>query len=870
MRKLTAQFLAFALAIVAYTRFADQASARSLWLSSFLALATLLVFALASGPLPPQPLQVTDRTWSTVGRAMTLAAALLAFVSAIVVHDLWLTLGVWTLFVLLFIIGLYWPDRRVSYERPAYKWTTDSAGNWVRAALGVDERAGDDADVTRRSSRRLLHIATVLILAIGVFLRLWRLMDSPSGCVLQECNAALLLANQPPIISSLSNLLAALLYSFTQNALLSLRLTGALIGVATLPLFYWSAHPFSRTYGAALATMMLALAPWHIWISRTSDPGAMTILLIILVAGIGVRAYRTADSRWWGGLGFTLGLLLLETRVAMPSLLWAIAVAAIALWLFLSTSTRRLHLPAAMLALGCGAAVALLPAWRLLSIQPLQAKADLAWTLAGWQTSLAYLFGGSPIGFFTAHPLLGVLPFALALLGIGQLFRSVMRPYAAMLAAGFIAYLAAYLLNSDGAALPVSTALTLLPFVFIAAAVSTETLISSFYHTWRPLISARTVIILALLAVLIPSAWHTVSYIRGMDDASVRVNRSVDESIARHIANCLSEQTVGACVYGTQSADNPTPFQAIIYAPKDAVEHPTTRLLLGNNANAERVRVFDVARDLPPSPVPSMNVLYLVPIDDHAAISLLREFYPNAETYALPADEGATQFVSIAVYQADLLQRQGLEGLYFEGTQYGAQEEAAFVQRDGPLTFAWSSNPPLDGALSVTWEGSLQAPASGVYRFMADLPADAADSSTVFTLQLDDRLVLDSSLGLLEKEEVLAQGFYRLTMRYRSERPQDWALQWQTPGSELAVIPRDALYSPALPDIGLIGTYYAGNGIEGPVLTSRKDLILSNIADLPQPYTVVWEGKLAAPRAESICSRSTVTAWFGLPSTVRR
>jgi len=320
--------------------------------------------------------------------------------------------------------------------------------------------------------------------------------------------------------------------------------------------------------------------------------------------------------------------------------------------------------------------------------------------------------------------------------------------------------------------------------------------------------------------------------------------------MGRHVAKCLTEGTYAACVVGTEIAGDPIAYDPVIYAPKTALDHPFTQLLLGTEVDDTRVRTLDIARDLPPAPIPDGPVLYLIPISEQASIHLLQDFYPSATVHALPLDEGPTQFVAIAVNREELLGRQGLQSLYFTGTSFGTPETASATSRDGPLAFPWRDNPPLPGAFSALWEGSLQAPASGVYRFGFDMASSDSDGQTAFTLQLDDRLVLDSSLGLVEKEEVLAEGFYRLTMRYRTDQtPGDWSVRWQAPGAEPNVIPREALYSPALPDVGLIGVYYGGDSFQGPVLTTRKDLILGSNADLPTPYSVQWEGKLAAPRA---------------------
>ena len=57
----------------------------------------------------------------------------------------------------------------------------------------------------------------------------------------------------------------------------------------------------------------------------------------------------------------------------------------------------------------------------------------------------------------------------------------------------------------------------------------------------------------------------------------------------------------------------------------------------------------------------------------------------------------------------------------------------------------------------------------------------------LFSLELDDGIVLDSSLGLLEMDKTLARGPYRLTMRYASgatagAQPLPLIVTWTPPG----------------------------------------------------------------------------------------
>jgi hypothetical protein len=151
----------------------------------------------------------------------------------------------------------------------------------------------------------------------------------------------------------------------------------------------------------------------------------------------------------------------------------------------------------------------------------------------------------------------------------------------------------------------------------------------------------------------------------------------------------------------------------------------------------------------------------------------------------------------------------------------------------------------------LLWEGSLLVPNAGTYFFAIDTGSGGSGpDAPIISLQLDGNLVLDSSLGLVEKGAMLAQGAYQVTLRYRtSGAASDWALRWTPPGAVQEEVPRTQFYSPALPNIGLLGTYYAGSTWDGATLAVRKELVLGAPVDLPAPYSVYWTGKIAATRA---------------------
>ena len=860
MRKLTFLGLAFALALYACVRVAGADSPAGYVVRDgllYLALAGI-VFALAAGAMPPLSVTGMARRWPLDGRILTaLAVGLAALAALLGAGSVWAS-GVWALAFALLAAGVWRWGERESYAQPAYRWTTDAAGHWVRAALegGVAMLPADTSLPGALPARRMLLLPLLIVGGAGVFLRLWQLGDLPAGCVGAECEAALRLVESPFALTSLYDVLAHALYRVTGDGLYSLRLAGAGIGALTLPLFYWAARPLDRAGGAALATMLLALTPWHIVASRTADPWIAAPLLISLALGAGLRAFASVDRRWWWAAGLAAGLLIVDAGpVRGAAITWAAVTLALAAWTLatapVSTATRVYNLAAYLAA----AAVVALPGLALsIPFVGMESGAVIAGAGGVYAVLTGFLHSGATTGSFLDMPLLAALPASLAVLGLGRLARSLNRPYAALILAGAAAF-GATLARVGLPATPISSqALALLAFLFLAAAVSTDTLLLTFCRTWGALVPSRYALGGALAVVLAAGVWQAVGLTGSLQEISSGPQRSVDAAIGRHIARCLAAGSYATCVLGDEPAaaggDDEPAYEPVIYAPSAALTHPSTRLLLGAQADSERLRVLDIARDVPPAPMPDGPALYLTPIDDQPSINLLQQFYPGAQMQALPLNEGPTQFVAFAVNREDLLERQGIQGLYFAGANFGTPDTASMSSRDGPLAFTWRDDPPLPSPFSVQWDGSLRVPASGAYVLSVDWPPAMGAGQTAFTLLLDDRLVLDSSLGLLQKEEALAQGFYRLSMRFRTDQPpHNWAVRWQVPGGEPQIIPRDALYSPALPDVGLIGTYYGGEGFDGPVLTSRKDLIVGGQADLPAPYSVRWQGKLAAPRA---------------------
>lgn len=111
--------------------------------------------------------------------------------------------------------------------------------------------------------------------------------------------------------------LTALLAQLTGLNFYTLKLITALIGTATLPVVYLLGREAYSDLVGLLAALLLAVAKWHVLISRVGFRGILTPLAVALVALLllrGLRSGRRGDFLW---AGFFLGLSLYTYTAAL-------------------------------------------------------------------------------------------------------------------------------------------------------------------------------------------------------------------------------------------------------------------------------------------------------------------------------------------------------------------------------------------------------------------------------------------------------------------------------------------------------------------------------------------------------------------------
>ena len=218
------------------------------------------------------------------------------------------------------------------------------------AAMPSGSRSGLATAIERyRRERRLIlswaALAGFAALAAGAFLRLYRLLELPAD----------LGWDLPYNYTDIERVLRGewlvffpdnfgregmFFYLGTAVAKLmglspySIRVTSALIGIATVAAVYGLAHECCGRSTAVIATWLLALNRWHITLSRSGyRVSLMPLFSVLLLWGL-ARALRRGSGRDWAWAGLALGLGLWTYK----SFLFALPLAiGIVLWYALIT-----------------------------------------------------------------------------------------------------------------------------------------------------------------------------------------------------------------------------------------------------------------------------------------------------------------------------------------------------------------------------------------------------------------------------------------------------------------------------------------------------------------------------------------------------
>ena len=858
MRKLTLLIVGLIITLFGLQQIADAEFLTAYLLRDglLIALVGMVIFALNSSSFAVPAAthiryrhSVAGRVLMATGAACGLAGGLLFLVpqSSASLDASRLTL--WLLGLGLFPLGAWWRGAKV-YAPPAYRWKKEPDGDFVRVPADGDVEEGAAARGLPRepaSAWRMARISpeiwggVLLVTLLGALVRVWHLLGAPPDCVAQECARGLLLL-EPGALSLTDGrfnplfLLARFLSRFHEDAVGSLRWAAAAIGVVSLPVLFLTARRLFHPAIALLTMLLLALNPWHIVAGRIGEPWLAAALLTWLALWALLQAAAVDEDRWWVTSGLLLGLI----GVAAPSLrigvwLWGLSVAGLAYLNRRGLAERSPFLLTLLFLLGgilIGSLPGLAVAWNGGdAVAPLLDR--LAVLLAAVVEYAGAQLARSPAAFPLA---------TLALVGLGSLVRYGHRPRPGTIAAAAIAFFLALTLRTGEMLTPAGLLSFLLAPLILAAGAALEQLGHAFVRSWSILIRPAHALAAAFLFLLLAGGLAIRNLPEQIDSTASAIGWGVEPAMIRYIAAAAMEES-------TQGPET-EPLATHFYVPPSLLDDPALRLQAAPQLEDGRIRPLGTLPQLLAEPIEG-EARFLVPAEQRSLLELLGIFFPGGRVEPqFDADGVELTFNVYRVEPDNMTQVRGLSAAYFAGDEGEEASSPIFRRVDAPLVFNWAQSPPLEAPFRVEWQGLLQVPEAGMYGFFLDGVPENGDPATTVSLQLDDVITLDTSLGLYEQHQLLAEGIYRIDVTFSArETLYDFAINWEPPNLPAAMIPQELLLPITPPNVGLLGTYYSDDSFEGPALLLRKDLDIGRPAQMAFPYSVIWTGKLAAPRA---------------------
>lgn len=723
----------------------------------------------------------------------------------------------------------------------------------VLFVIGVAMLVPSNREGPRLSRRGALLLAAILALAGG--LRLYKLGTEPFGCWWDEANNGIVAEGlvaagaDRPVYSSETQLPAhffyvvGLFFRIFGPGLLSLRLITAAFGICTVLLaFLVGREVLSERFGLLFA-FFLAVGRWDITFSRiglVAIPAPFFVLLTLLflfriLRRACVRDFASAGIAFGFGVCFYYAYRLMFPVMGLFFLAWAVG-----LW--------RTHRPGRLavllsgaLAFGMGAVFATAPLVQLAMKHP---------ELFGSRTSQVSIFNhrdepdlmraivlnterhllmfnqdGDRNGRHNlpGAPMLDPATGVLFVLGLGLVLTRWSDPGGLLFLATFGAGLLGGILSLDFEAPQSVRSIVALPPVFCFAALALE-------GAWRAaeiggrgrrvLAAAGALVLIACIAI---SNAYTYFHLQLRDDAAWAAHSAIETAGARRILEAARGATT---IYATLYIYNHIVVRFL------APEVKGTKLLLPQDGFPLRE----------PGDRP---VAVVVDNENIWAVEEAKRIYPNAQVLVDRNPSGNPMVHTLLISPEEIRGVQGFRAQYFAGQA-----------PNGPLVLTRTER-QLDGALVedalllaspwvARWEGVLIAPFWGDFEVVLDSPSSSS-------LKIDAKTVLDEGSGERHAIVRLPQGRHpiRVTAKGGERTPR---LAWRRPSKagepppDLQVISAIDLFQPSsVPIGGLLGEYYPGTEISGPIAFSRVDRFIDfyfHYVPLARPYTVVWSGFL--------------------------
>lgn len=774
-------------------------------------------------------------------------------------------MSLWWLGVGLLMVAVLWPG--------TWRITGRTATASQPAALPID---------LLTSARTWQWVTFCFITFIAAGVRLFFLSQQPAFCVGAECEAALALSTASTAISlfallpgvaannaSVVAIFPQLIYNLTEAPLFSIRLAVMLVTIGTVPLFYLFTRRLVGNGVALLGALLLLFSPWFNALNGETLSIATTLFWCCAALWLLAEAFYRQQPRWALLAGLCFGMATTVPFLQFAMLFWLLLLGFCSMMVpIVASGTAPRNFPkrssffsAILTLIGFGVIAAPTMITESREGLALASLASQAWEGATWIFALLQpgLLNAPWSAIAPLDPVLAMLTF----IGIGTLLRNLNNPLFLWLSSGLLIF--GILFVYMGLSPMGNNALALLLLLStITAVLALHTIVAAFYQNWQPLLPFANLVATAsavLLLLLIPPLLRMVGTDSTPHSATAM---ATTQAMTERIATLLAERP-----------------DATFFAPATLIEAPTTRLQLGEEMLA-RLRPLSTVIDAIYTMDNPGDMIYVIPTQTRAYIDLLQRVQPGLiMDWQIDPENGESLFAVLTATATSRAEQRGLRGIAWENATAGTGSPVG-LPPTGALTFAPEEWQTLQTPLTIQWSGALRVAMPGTYRFMLDLPqidpqtdspndsqaSAALTTNPTISLQLDDRLILDTSLGLDTQELTLVKGFYQVTLLYQSapdsvateaSQPNPvvdsaFALQWQRPDGTVEIIPQSVLSHLPVANLGLIGEYYWGDtpwdvDMETPPFDVRKDLIVGLATEREEPYNVRWRGQFAAPRA---------------------
>jgi hypothetical protein len=722
------------------------------------------------------------------------------------------------------VVVRLWPDYR-KWDGTVLPWLVALAlvlaGAWLLGAVGrASPRAATALALwpdTRRN-RWLEAIAFVLILALAIFLRVYRIDSIPSGIYVDETNGGLDALHlvegraDSPFGTGWYGTPTGYFYYMAGIFKLfgatwaGLKIASLIPAILTIPAVYILGRLMFGPFAGLAAMLLLSVSRWHLSMSRwgwneTAPPLFQVLATFFLIRGL--RDRRALDYALSGLLAGLATYTYLSSRLAAATIGLYIIY-----WLWSDpagwwAALRRCWLGLAILAVAAVMAVAPIAVTYLrdpFSFNNRVSEISVFRDLRD-QNSVTPLLDniGDALKFFhqtgdhqgkhnlpdepMTDPITGLLfavGLAYAILGWRDQRRMLLLLWLVIGMAGSF-------LSSRHESPQSYRALTALPAVVLLAANVLDRVTRALLRVLRerpwaaagarlPTLAAGGLAIAVLAGATL---WESGVYF-GRQAQSTDVIRGfnpTENSVARETIAALGSATT---VYLSPNFSSFSPLRFLVYG--------VVKAQTGKNTLDDRPYQVIVPEVNLPLPDTGQDALMLLdstywPLRDYVA-----SFYPGAQMDLITLSDGAPIYMRVQVPHAQVAALQGLT----ERVAYadGQQEERPVTQIATPDNAAQVSE--------AEWTGAIRLEHGGEYELHGE------GGLQIF---LDGRP--------WEGKHYLGRGLYGL----RVVRPQgasgDARLILQAPDKEAAPVPPDMLFRVAWPQQGLLGTYYRNMNWEG-------------------------------------------------------